>query len=148
MYLHRLLGLRLTNEEPYTRIAKRLGVSDDEPMLLAVEQCKADIAVYDIERPVAVIENKILSDGKRSLAAFAWDLRKGDAINLSKRVPVYAIALICETETGNLESQKQWIEQRLGRSLNYSKEEKTRAPDEYWQWCFGCVCEWWAAEQD
>ena len=108
IYLHRLLGFCAPNEEPYTRIAKRLGVSDNDSSLLAVAQWKADIAIYDKEKPIAVIENKIFSDAKRSLEAFAWDLRKGDPIKLSKRIPIYAVALICETAAvaGDLEFSK------------------------------------------
>jgi hypothetical protein len=140
IHLHRLLGLRAPNEEPYTRIAKHFGISDGDPRLLQVEQWKADIALYDQNKPVAVIENKILSDGKRSLSAFAWDLCKGDPVNLSERVPIYAVALICETETTN--GDLKWVERGLHRPLIYSEEICTRAPNETWKWCIGCIRIW------
>jgi hypothetical protein len=147
IHLHSLLGLHAPNEEPYTRIAKHLGISNNDPSLLAVAQWKADIAIYDKETPIAVIENKIFSDTKRSLEAFAWDLRKCDTINLSKRIPIYGVALICETAatTGDLKSQKQWLERSLNRSLSYSKTTHARA-DQRWEWCIGCTREWQGAE--
>jgi len=143
LHLHHVLGIQARPECPYTQIVKDLDMSPDRLSLNAIQLLTADIALYENGLPVAVIELKVFTDSKAMLPRFCNDLRKGDLVRLCERVPVYAVALICQTERRKLGEQKAWIERGVGRQLTYSQTQVTKTDsvsgEKPWEWCFGYV---------
>jgi hypothetical protein len=139
MQLHRLSGLHAPTEVLYTRIIDDLGMAADPTTRILLELRSADIALYDDGKPIALVEAKILSDGKRALPQFFSDLQKGDPVKLSERLPIYAVALVCETTSRNVEQQQEWIKKASGDlRLQYSEPVPT-CTGETWKWFFGCA---------
>jgi hypothetical protein len=137
--LYKQSGLHAIPEAPYTRIVDDLHMKIEEPERTQMVGLHADIALYhDNRQPLAVVELKIFSDGKDPLPQFARDLNKGDPMSLDRRIPIYAAALICETEhpLRSLDDQKEWIERGIGQPLRYSPTEQT-GTGQGWKWCFG-----------
>ncbi|MCL5669743.1 MAG: hypothetical protein M1423_00340 [Acidobacteria bacterium] len=130
-------GFNAPPEALYTQIVDHLHMPIDEAARTRIRQLRADIALYKDGQPKAVIELKIISDGDR-LAEFARDLFKGDPVFLSERLPVYAVALICETKNRTLDQQKAWVDVSVGQPLSYSRTMLT-STGEGWKWCFGCA---------
>jgi len=141
--LHNRYAMHAVPEARYTDLAKHLHIEMDKERKRSLLGLHADIALYDGGRPVALIELKILSDGKDKLGELARDLKKGDPAKLSETIPVYAAALICQTEKQKtLDEQTRRVEQAAGRSMEYSVPTPTIMPTdsaEKWHWCFGCV---------
>jgi len=138
LQLHNLAGLHAIPEVPYTRMVDDLQMKIEEPARAQIVGLRADIGLYDSGQPVAVVELKILSCGSDALFEFARDLRKGDPVSLSKRIRIYATALICQTVGRSLDDQKVWVEKGIGQPLRYSSTEPT-STGQNWQWCFGCT---------
>jgi hypothetical protein len=139
LQLYKRSGLHTIPELFYTRIVDDLQMTVKEPERTRIANLRADIAIYDDSRqPVAVVELKVFSDGKDALPEFARDLHKGDPASLSRLIPIYATALICQTERRSLDEQKAWIEKGIGQSLSYSPAALT-ATGQGWEWCFGCA---------
>jgi len=141
LQLYKRSGLHAIPEVSYTRIVDDLRRTIGKAERTQILGEFADIALYDENRqPFALVEVKIFSDGKDELRKFATDLHKGDPVSLDRRIPIYAAALICETEhpLRSLDDQKEWIERGIGQPLRYSPTEQT-GTGQGWKWCFGCT---------
>ena len=97
--LRKALGLLVKAEQPYTQIAKDLGEDLGPDSRNRILQRRADIALYDEDRPKLVIEVKKFAEGM-NVQEIDTDLHKGDPVPpLSKLV--CAAVMVCETETGD-----------------------------------------------
>ena len=65
----------------------------------------------------------------------AADLRKADAVELRKHIPIYLVVLICETPTRLLKLRKSELNTELHREILFSPPQQA-SPG--WWWCFGC----------
>ncbi len=136
--LHEALDLPIRTERPYTDVYNKLGLNilpDD--IANEISLLRADIVIYDAlgeeAKPVAIVEYKIFAEGAKTMN-LAADLRKADAVELRKHIPIYLAVLICEITTRPLEIRKSDLNRELGHEILFSPPEKVRD----WAWCFGC----------
>ena len=74
--LRKALGLLVKAEQPYTQIAKDLGEDLGPDSRNRILQRRADIALYDEDRPKLVIEVKKFAEGM-NVQEIDTDLHKG-----------------------------------------------------------------------
>ena len=133
--MHKRLACIIKVEQQYTQIADDLELRLDRETRRRITGLATDIAVYDGQRPVAVIEVKI-HDESHEAGSIRDDLHKGDIINLCKQVEVYAGAMVCQVANQDLAARKQELEGITGCHWIYA--DPITARDGYWHWCFGC----------
>lgn len=132
--LHKRLGLWTKVEHPYTLISDDLGLQISAESRRRIAQLTTDIALYKGDLPIAALELKKL-DERTGVDSIHYDLHKGDPINLSNRIGVYAGVMVCETAVMNLKEQKTRLGAATGCSWEYSNPVRSR--DGNWYWCFG-----------
>ena len=103
---------------------------------MEVQGLKADIVVREGGRAKCVIEVKIFDEGCNAYLIMT-DLHKGDPVDFSNYVTVYAGVLVCEVAGRNLEQRKRILEDVIKEPIEYS--EPCRAQGDKWSWCFGCA---------
>ena len=141
--IHELLpGYQVHVERPYTRIARDLGRNPDAMQALKIQGLKADIALYHLGTPVALVEVKIFDEGRQPLGIVA-DLQKDAGIFSGSGLEIYAAVMVCETTDIRLDGRLGAIDQSMQTNLQERAVEPFLAGEKQtcdrWKWCFACA---------
>lgn len=129
------LKLHARTEVLYTDIASEHGVELSADLVRVIGGYRADIAVYQEDLPMAVVELKIFNDGKSASSVLA-DRDKVAKLSKLCRVDTYLGALVTDIESGVLCTTRA---QKLGKVLEQKSQvvgASQPSRDGTWKWCF------------
>jgi len=138
--IHDDLNLSAHVERLYTTIAKELGRTIDPKLINLFGGQRADVAVYEDERPIAIIELKKFDDWK-SPAGIVADRDKVKFLAQECGISSYLGVLVTDVEKPTLMTYSQrrsLLEASLGQSFEVPGESEWTS-DKRWEWCFAAV---------
>lgn len=135
--MHDNLNVNGHVERRYTVIAKELGATVDAKVINSIGDYRADLAIYDKQRPLAIVELKIFDDGK-SVRPIIADRDKMHKLSELCRVQTYLGVLVTDDVSGALCTDRA---NALGKALEHEFDsigDPQNSTDGSWKWLFAC----------
>ena len=133
--LHEQLGKHVHVERLYTAMALDLGIPLTPDLVNVLGGFRADVAVYEGEKPVAVIALKIF-DAASPLPSLGAEIDKGQILARLARLRVFVGLMICPIIV-SLEARIERLHDAFGGNMYVG--ERQQSGDRTWQWCFACA---------
>jgi hypothetical protein len=132
------LGVNAHVERHYTIMAGELGVEVDAELITAMGLWRADVAVYENGKPVAIIEIKIY-DERRNLESIIGDLQAMHDLSRRVQIDTYLAILITDTARSECVERMDALSQKLGQPFDaISQLHRANNGMANWKWLFAC----------
>jgi hypothetical protein len=135
--IHDELKVNVHVERRYTVIALELGVTVDTGVVNKIGDYRADVAIYEKQRPVAIVELKVFDDYKRP-ALIVADRDKMRKLSGLCGIETYLGVFVTDDTSGALCTERV---RALGKALDHefdSVGDKLPSIDGRWDWLFAC----------
>jgi hypothetical protein len=123
-------------ERLYTRMARELDINVTPDLIDLMGGLRADMAIYECERPTHIVEFKIF-DERNQAVQIATDLVKAKKLAALKPVAVVLGVMICQTTNSSVEQRKELLQHEFDANIELGKTQTSVGGG--WEWSFGCL---------
>lgn len=132
---HEQFGNQVHVERLYTAMALDLGIPLTPDLVTVLGGCRADVAVYEGGKPVAVMALKIF-DAASPLPSMGAEIDKAQILARLAALRVFVGVMICPIIV-SLEARIERLHDAFGGNMYVGERQQSR--DRQWQWCFACA---------
>jgi hypothetical protein len=133
--LHQRLGCQAHVERLYTAMAIDLGMPLTPDLVTVLGSFRADVALYENGRPVAIVALKVF-DAASPLPSIGSELDKAQVLARFAKLRIFVGVMICPIIV-SLEARIERLHDIFGGNMYVG--ERQRSGDQQWQWCFACA---------
>jgi hypothetical protein len=133
--IHEQFGYRAHVERLYTAMALDLGTSLTPDLINVLGGFRADVALYEDDRPFAIVALKVF-DSASPLPAIGPELDKAQILARFAKLRIFAGMMICPIIV-SLEARIERLHDTFGGNMYVGERQRSR--DQQWQWCFACA---------
>jgi hypothetical protein len=132
---HEQFGKHVHVERLYTAMVLDLGLPLSPDLVTVLAGFRADLAVYEDGKPVAIIALKVF-DAASPLPSMGAEVDKAQILARLAKLQVFVGVMICPIIV-SLEARIERLHDAFGGNMYVGERQHSR--DQTWQWCFACA---------
>ncbi|MCG4261411.1 hypothetical protein K6W36_12630 [Acetobacter senegalensis] len=133
--LNRDLNFQAHVERPYLTIIKELGGTIDDQCIESMGGLRADVALYQEEKPLAIVELKICDERDHRGWKVLADLEKMKRLSEQTEIAMYLGVLLTDTHQ-ECKDRRKSLETILGQKFEADSGLEAAGKDAKWNWQF------------